>query len=92
MAAKQKAFRSPKYLKWVKSLPCCMCFGNADDPHHIKGVGHLSGGSMTAPDNFVMPMCRNCHAEMHRNPELWPDQWEYVARTLAQAISEGVEV
>ena len=92
MPAKQKAFRSKKYLKWVKSLPCCMCGGGSEDAHHIIGRGHLGGMGTKAPDNYTMPVCRQHHQEIHQRPELLDDQWEWVARTQAQAISEGVAV
>lgn len=87
---KLKAFRSRQYLKWVKQQPCVMCGAPADDPHHLKGVGHMSGGGMTAPDSMVMPVCRRHHDEIHRTPELWDRQWEWVARTLDAALREGV--
>lgn len=87
---KFKAFRSRQYLKWVKQQPCVMCGAPADDPHHLKGVGHMSGGGMTAPDSMVMPVCRRHHDEIHRTPELWDRQWEWVARTLDAALREGV--
>lgn len=85
-----KPFRSPKYLAWVKQQPCVMCGEPSDDAHHIKGVGHLSGVGMKAPDTFTMPVCRPHHDEIHRTPELWANQWEWVARTLARAVSENV--
>jgi hypothetical protein len=43
-----------------------------------------------APDWAVMPVCRRHHDELHRDPNLWPDQWEYIARTLGRALDEGV--
>ena len=92
MAAKQKAFRSAEYLKWVKSLPCCMCQCSTVDAHHIIGIGHLGGMGTTAPDSFTMPLCRYHHSRVHAEPELWPEQWEWVARTQARAQAEGVLV
>ncbi len=86
---KVKAFRSAKYLKWVKSLPCCICGSPADDAHHLIGVG-LGGMGMTAPDSMAIPVCRGHHREIHAEPELWGSQWQYVARTLARAFDEGI--
>ena len=83
-------WRSRKYLDWVKTLPCVMCGAPADDPHHIKGVGGMSGAGLTAPDWAVMPVCRQHHDEIHATPELWPNQWEWIARTLGKALEEGV--
>jgi len=87
---KPRPFRSRRYLDWVKQQPCVMCGAPADDPHHLIGVGHMSGMGRTAPDTMAMPACRQHHDEIHATPELWPQQWEWVARTLDRAITEGV--
>ena len=89
MALKVKPFRSRKYLDWVKQQPCVLCGAPADDPHHIISVGGMSGMGMTAPDSMVIPVCRQHHDEIHRTPELWPQQWEWIARTLDRALAEG---
>lgn len=83
-------WRSRKYLDWVKAQPCVICGAPADDPHHLVGLGGLSGMGLTAPDQYVMPVCRFHHDEIHRTPELWPHQWEWITRTLAKAIEDGV--
>lgn len=82
-------YKNRKYLEWVKKQNCSCCSSPADDPHHIKGVGHLSGAGLTAPDWAVMPLCRRCHNLMHENSIMWDDQWEYISRTLGKAIQEG---
>ena len=87
---KQKPYRNRKYLDWVKRQPCVMCHAPADDPHHIIGVGRMSGMGTTAPDSMAIPLCRHHHDEIHRTPELWDQQWEWVARTLDNALREGV--
>lgn len=86
---KQKPFRSRKYLDWVKKQPCVMCGAPADDPHHIIGIGGMSGMGRKAPDSMTVPVCRPHHDEIHRTPELWPRQWEWIARTLDKALAEG---
>ena len=87
---KSKAFRSKRYLQWVKTQPCVLCGSPADDAHHIIGTGNLSGMGMTAPDVFTMPACRQHHTTIHQSPEVWSAQWEWIARTLAKAVAEGV--
>lgn len=88
---KKKPYRNREYLDWVKRQTCCCgCERPADDPHHAIGLG-LSGAGMTAPDQYVMPMARDCHTKLHNTPEMWPQQWEWVAKTLAKAIEEEVE-
>jgi hypothetical protein len=82
--------KSRKYLNWVKSLDCCLCGAPADDPHHLIGVGNMGGMGMKAPDITAIPVCRGCHNSIHAKPELWPDQWEYIVRTLAMAFKDGI--
>lgn len=80
------------YLDWVKTQPCMMTGLPADDPHHIIGVGGLSGMALTAPDWAAMPLTRGAHDQIGEDSELWAQQWEWVARTLGKAIEEGVLV
>ena len=80
-----------KYLDFVRSLDCSRCLAPGPvEAHHIKGIGHFSGVGMKAPDILTMGLCGPCHAEMHRNPEMWPRQWEYIVRTIARAEKEGL--
>lgn len=52
-------FESKRYRAWAKALPCCLCGTPSDDAHHVIGLRwNLSGMGMTAPDSFVMPLCR----------------------------------
>lgn len=85
---KQKSYRSKKYLKWVKTLPCANCQSPADDAHHLIGVGHMGGMGTKAPDNTAIPLCRGCHTMIHHTPTLWGMQWEWLARTLLEAVNE----
>ena len=83
-------YRNPKYLAFVRSLPCAMCGSMIDvQAHHIKSIGNLSGVGLKANDQYTMSLCVDCHCRMHTTPELWPDQWEYVARALGRAVEEG---
>ncbi|TNH06649.1 DUF968 domain-containing protein [Testudinibacter sp. TR-2022] len=61
-------FRSEKWLRWVKSQPCVCCGQQADDPHHLIGQGSgIMGGK--ADDLDVIPLCRQHHDELHRDPQ-----------------------
>ena len=86
---KPTRWKSKKYEQWIKTQPCLWC-GNEAEPHHLKGVGNLSGGAVKAPSWAVMPLCHKCHMQMHDNPERWPEQWEMVARTIGSALDAGV--
>lgn len=89
MFAKQKPWRSKKYLTWlVKNLPCCVCGARADHAHHIIGVGHYGGMGTKAPDSLAMPVCCRHHDEIHRDPNIWPDQFQWVMETLQKALEE----
>ena len=87
---KPTRYRNKNYLEWVAGLKCCVCGSHGGDAHHIKGIGHLSGAGLKAPDTFTMPMCRGCHTLFHSGQIDKTEQWEGVARTLARSISEGV--
>lgn len=85
-------WQSKKHRENVANLPCSVCGESRQGyvcPHHIKGVGNMSGVGMKAPDWATMPLCAKCHNTMHGNPDIWPDQWEYIARTLGTLIESG---
>ena len=92
---KQPRLELPDYIKWVKSLECICCGeqGNEHDPmdvHHLIGIGGISMGTATkAPDQWAVPFKRSHHRRWHDNPD-YGMQWEWVARTLARAVEEGV--
>jgi hypothetical protein len=91
MLHKHKTWRSKKYLAWVRTLPCAMTGRQpAGQVHHLIGIGHMGGMGTKAPDWAVMPLTAEAHAEMHRDINLWSDQFEYICRTLGRAIDEGV--
>lgn len=82
-------FRSPEYLRWVRSMPCCVCLCDATDAHHVIGLGWgLSGMGMTAPDSFVMPACRVCHGDIHRDPELQQHQPDWLLQIIAYGLRQ----
>lgn len=79
------------YREWVASLRSAMSGEGPCECHHIKGIGHLSGGSMKAPDQFSMPWTDEEHRNFHdgrTHPSVAWVQWEYVARTQGLFIGE----
>jgi hypothetical protein len=56
----------------------------------LIGIGNLGGMGMKAPDETAIPLCRRCHGVMHVSPELWPDQWEEIVRTIVKAFKDGI--
>jgi len=96
---KQPRWENKDYIKWVCTQDCVVCGepgyrNNQIVPHHIKGIGHLSGAGLKAGDNWAMPMHKFCHdgwhGDCHINQDILENQWEWVARTLAKAVEEGV--
>lgn len=75
----------------MSDQPCSVC-GNPspNDPHHLIGVGGMSGMGLKAPDTMLMPLCHADHMALHAKPSMWPAQWEWIARTMGKAIEEGV--
>lgn len=86
---KLTTWKSKKYLAWIKTQPCAVC-GDPSEPHHIKGVGHMSGTGLKCSDLLVIPLCHFHHSEMHSNPDYWQDQWEMTCRTILNAANDGV--
>lgn len=92
---KPKAIRLelPEYLQWVKTQPCCSCGQQADDPHHIINNG-FGGMGTKANDLLVIPLCRICHGELHRDVKAWErkhgSQLLWVLKTQNKAAGLGV--
>ncbi|EJO8420775.1 DUF968 domain-containing protein [Escherichia coli] len=85
----------PGYTSWVKRQRCCGCGKPADDPHHITGHG-FGGAGIKASDLFVIPLCRQCHQELHNDSKAWEEkngsQLLWVIRTLDRAAGIGALV
>lgn len=61
---KNKPWRNPKYVKWVKEQPCIITNQYGVDCHHLIGHG-FSGMGTKAPDWAVIPLTREVHTELH---------------------------
>ena len=84
--AATKPVRSPKFLAYVRTLPCVFCDGAAE-PHHIFG----SFGSLKTSDIFTVPLCRKCHDGIDTDPrrfdllEAWAQiTHEYLRKSLTR--------
>ncbi|WP_393950035.1 DUF968 domain-containing protein [Kluyvera intermedia] len=90
---KRRRWVNEQYTGWVKTQPCEGCRRPADDPHHI--VGHGMGGTATkAHDLFVIPLCRECHDELHAGVSAFEQkhgtQLDLLLRFLDRALAIGV--
>ena len=89
---KAKTFRSPKYLEFVRTLPCVVCGAHGVEAHHA-----ITGGvGIKGSDGFAIPLCPLHHREhdnrgkvtFYREHNL--DRWELVARTLEKYLKEKI--
>ena len=92
---KNPRFASPKYLNWVRELPCVVCgmHGHDNDQivaHHAIGIGHMRGIGIKTPDSWAVPMHATCHAAWHQHPD-YDAQRDWVMRTATRAIVEIAE-
>jgi hypothetical protein len=63
-------FRSPAYLKFVRSHPCVFCAAPAERAHHFD-KRHGGGGTAVKPhDTFTVPLCAVHHDAVHGGASL----------------------
>ena len=86
---KPRKLRSRDYKEFVQSLPCSRCGRpGPSHAHHLIGIGHMGGQGTTAGDEYMMPLCAECHGALHLKGVWVRDQWEWVARTQAAYLQE----
>jgi hypothetical protein len=94
LAGHIKPLRSKAYLNYVSSLECCGCGAPADEAHHIIAAGLGGGIGTKASDLLIMPVCRKCHDDLHRDVKLWEQllgsQYKHICLTILQAVDDGV--
>lgn len=60
--SEKQRFRDPKYIRYIKTLPCAVCGDFPVDPCHIRSRG--SGGGDYKWN--LWPGCRKHHSESHQ--------------------------
>ena len=61
---KPKAYRSKKYLEYIRQQPCVIC-GHVDvQAHHVRKMG-AGGTGIKNDDFFALPICKLHHREAH---------------------------
>ena len=86
---KQRRWRNKRYLAWVRSLPCSHCTAEpAGHAHHLIAVGDGIMGEK-APDSDSMPLCEECHRQVHADPHAYPQE-RWMRSTVSLALSRGV--
>ena len=61
MRFRQPPIRDDRWLRYVRTLPCCSC--QADPPseaHHHAPYGEQRAGQRTH-DIWAVPLCHSCH-------------------------------
>lgn len=51
-------------LAWIRKQSCCAC--NAPPPNHAHHlIGDRKGLALKTPDAATMPLCMQCHKDLH---------------------------
>lgn len=89
----------PAYIRWLHTLPCCVSGTRHNiTAHHVIGHGLKAVGGKTS-DYLAIPLSAELHLAdfpggLHRGHKAWEvrhgSQLEFSARTLLQAVYEGV--
>jgi hypothetical protein len=67
--------KNPKYIKYIRSLPCCKTGTSEVDPHHIRDTSiipiEFAGGTGLKPYDFMaIPVCHYVHQQDHSQNNL----------------------
>jgi hypothetical protein len=60
-----RRYRNKDHLRRVAKQPCVICGRKPSDPHHLRHMQPRALGRKTS-DEYVVPLCRVHHREMHR--------------------------
>jgi hypothetical protein len=63
--AAPRRYRNREQLRSIVKMPCLVCGRKPSDPHHLRYAQPRALGRK-ASDEFVVPLCRMHHREVHR--------------------------
>jgi hypothetical protein len=63
--AAPRRYRNREHLRSIIKMPCLVCGRKPSDPHHLRYAQPRALGRK-ASDEFVVPLCRMHHREVHR--------------------------
>jgi hypothetical protein len=83
--------KNNKYLAWIREQPCYHCGKqNQSEPHHIIGISG-SGMGIKADDIHTMPLCRQCHDDVHEcQNNFLHQQIRWLCKAQNKAQEEGM--
>lgn len=87
-----KIVRSDDYLKFIDSLPCLACGGQATH-HHVRIAGHCGTGQKTS-DHLALPLCPvPCHGYLHQIGEFeyWDQHFIDPLKEIINCLSKYIE-
>jgi len=72
MIRKTEFKRMPKYLKYIRTLPCVICKTNQNiQAAHVRYIAPCGTG-IKPSDEHCLSLCQPCHAEQHsQGEEVW---------------------
>ncbi len=85
---KNTPLRSPEYLKFIRSRPCCYCLADIDiQAHHIRGLGGIMAEKPS--DTLTIPLCAVHHSMLHSG-NIKVDEKAEVAQMIKIASEQGL--
>jgi ERF superfamily len=63
-----RRIRDKNHLRFVSTQPCLICGRTPADPHHLR-FAQSRALSRKVSDEFIVPLCRGHHREVHRCSE-----------------------
>ena len=61
-----RRLRDKNHRKFVSKQPCLICGRQPSDAHHLRFAQHRALGRKVS-DEFIVPLCRCHHREVHRS-------------------------
>ena len=87
MIPKNEIKRMPKYLKYIRTLPCVICNDHTTtEAAHVRFIAPCGVG-LKPSDEFTLPLCGAHHREQHRRGE---ELWWKSKKLDPKEITEGL--
>lgn len=67
-----KPKRNPAHMARVAKLPCVICSRKPVQVHHCI---HDRFSQIRTRDEYTIPLCPSCHAELHAGKQTWRDKY-----------------